>query len=86
MKTKKQIKNQEISNNYKSKATIFKSYDELPRALSVANVATALNISQTNAYTLVRSESFPKIKVGCRTVVPRDALIRWIESQLHYAE
>lgn len=53
----------------------YKSYLELPLTLSVPKVAAALGISSAGAYKLVRSDGFPKIKIGNRIVVPKDKFI-----------
>ncbi len=59
----------------------YKSYSELPLTLSVLEVAAVLGISRAGAYELVRSESFPKIKIGNRIVVPKDKFIAWMDEQ-----
>ncbi len=61
--------------------TIYKSYSELPLTLSVPEVAVALGISRAGAYELVRSNGFPKIKLGDRIVVPKDKFIAWMDKQ-----
>ena len=57
---------------------IYTSYNELPIMLSVPQLAVVLNISRSGAYTLVRSEGFPALKIGSRIVVPKDKLQDWI--------
>ena len=57
---------------------IYTSYDELPIMLSVPQLAAVLNISRSGAYALVRSESFPALKIGSRIVIPKDKLQNWI--------
>ncbi len=59
----------------------YKSYSDLPLTLSVPEVAAALGISRAGAYELVRSDSFPKIKIGNRIVVPKDKFITWMDEQ-----
>ncbi len=59
----------------------FKSYDDLPLMLSVMNVAALFGISRSHAYDLVHEEGFPVMEIGSRIIVPKDALIRWIESK-----
>ena len=59
----------------------FRSYDELPLMLSVANVADVLGIGLAHAYEVVRRQDFPIITLGSRIVIPRDKFIRWIEAQ-----
>ena len=56
----------------------YTSYDELPIMLSVPQLASALGISRSGAYALVRSEGFPALKLGSRIVVPKDKLQDWI--------
>ncbi len=60
----------------------YKSYSELPLTLSVPEVAAALGISRAGAYELVRSDSFPKIKIGNRILVPKDKFIAWMDEQV----
>ena len=57
---------------------IYTSYDELPIMLSVPQLASALGISRSGAYTLVRSVGFPALKIGSRIVIPKDELLEWI--------
>jgi Predicted transcriptional regulator len=64
------------------KTIVYKSVEELPATLNVEDVAKALNISRANAYVLVNSESFPKIKLGKRLLVPKQAFVNWMDSQL----
>ncbi|MCL6601100.1 MAG: helix-turn-helix domain-containing protein [Alicyclobacillus macrosporangiidus] len=52
-------------------------YSNLPFTLSVHDIAALLGISRTRAYQLVNENDFPKIRVGRRICVPRDAFLRW---------
>ena len=52
---------------------------DLPLALTVKDVAKVLRIGMNKSYELVRSPGFPCLRLGNRIVVPRDALIRWME-------
>ena len=63
------------------KQTVYKNYDELPLMLSVPEVAAVLGISRAGAYELVRSDSFPTLKVGSRIVVPKEKFIEWVSRQ-----
>lgn len=58
-----------------------KDFSELPLSLTVEQVAGVLGIGRVQAYNLVRTEGFPKIKVGRRIVVPRQAFVNWMELQ-----
>ena len=57
----------------------FKSYDDLPLMLSAPEVAEVLGISRAGAYDLVRSDGFPRLKLGHRILVPKDKFIKWID-------
>lgn len=59
----------------------YKNYSELPLTLSVPEVAAVLGISRAGAYELVRSDGFPKIRIGSRIVVPKDKFIAWMDAQ-----
>jgi excisionase family DNA binding protein len=61
----------------------YTSLDQLPLALSADDVAEVLGISRANAYNLMRSKSFPTLKIGKRMTVPKDKLIEWIEQQIN---
>ena len=63
------------------KQAVYKSYDELPLMLSVPEVAAVLGISRAGAYELVRSDSFPALKIGSRIVVPKEKFIEWVNAQ-----
>ena len=56
-----------------------KSYEELPLMLSVPQLATALGISRTSAYALVKQDGFPSLSIGSRIVIPKDKLILWVD-------
>ena len=60
----------------------YKSLDDLPLALSAEDVAQVLGVSRTQAYTLMRSEGFPTLRIGHRMSVPKHKLLDWIEAQM----
>ena len=60
----------------------FTSIDQLPITLCAEDVAQVLGISRAGAYTLMRSEGFPTIRIGKRMVVPKDKLLAWMEEQI----
>lgn len=49
--------------------------------MSVSEAAEMLGISRALAYTLVRNEQLPSLRLGRRVVVPRAALEHFVESQ-----
>lgn len=61
----------------KSKYT---NYNDLPLMLSVLDVASVLGISHAGAYELVRSDSFPSLRIGSRIIVPKERFIEWINA------
>lgn len=54
---------------------------ELPLILTVENVSNILGISRVGAYELVKTESFPSIRIGRRITVPRDSFVQWLEKE-----
>lgn len=60
----------------------YKSLNDLPAMLTVAQVASALNISRTSAYELAHCKNFPAMLIGSRIVVPKDRLMSWIDNKL----
>ena len=59
----------------------FKSYEDLPLMLSVPEMGAALGISRAGAYELARSEGFPALRIGTRSVIPKDKLQEWVDKQ-----
>ncbi len=62
--------------------TAYQSMDNLPAMLTVAQVASALNISRTSAYELAHCKNFPAMLIGSRILVPKDRLVGWINDKL----
>ena len=60
--------------------TKYTNYDDLPLMLSVPDVASVLGISRAGAYELVRSDSFPALRIGSRIVAPKEKFIDWINA------
>jgi predicted DNA-binding transcriptional regulator AlpA len=61
---------------------MYKSFDELPLTLNAADIAAILGISRAGAYELLRSESFPTIRIGIRRLlVGKDRFIEWMNKQ-----
>ena len=63
------------------KRSEYRSYDELPLMLSVADVSAVLGISRAGAYELVKTDGFPSMKLGARIIVPKETFISWIKRQ-----
>ncbi len=57
----------------------YKSYEDLPLMLSVAELTEVLGISRAGAYELARQKDFPTLKIGTRVVIPKDKLIEWVD-------
>lgn len=66
-----------------------KHIDGLPSVerltLTVEEVARVLGIGRIQAYNLTHRADFPAIRIGKRIVVPRDALMRWLDRQTEQA-
>lgn len=56
-------------------------WDQLPLLLSVKDLSNVMGIGITASYQLAKRGGFPSLKVGNRIIVPRDALIRWLEEE-----
>ena len=63
------------------KQCIYKCYEELPIVLSATELAAALCISRSGAYSLLKNEDFPTVKVGNRVMVSKAAFIKWLERE-----
>ncbi|MCC8064784.1 MAG: helix-turn-helix domain-containing protein [Clostridiales bacterium] len=50
-------------------------------ALSVAELAESIGVSETVAYGLVKRRDFPAVKLGGRWIVPIDDLRAWLSQQ-----
>ena len=58
-----------------------KAVDNLPRVLTVPEMAKVLRIGRGSAYELVRIGAVPSIRVGRLVRIPRDGLLAWMESE-----
>lgn len=54
------------------------SFDNLPLVMTVSDVQCALRVSKPNAYKIMASADFPKMKIGKRVLVEKDAFKRWL--------
>lgn len=57
-----------------------------PLAYSTTQGAQVLNISRPTLYKLMQDPSFPKFKIGTRTMIPADGLRAWVEGQTRKEE
>ncbi len=55
-----------------------KSFDDLPVIMTVADIQSIMRVSIANAYKIMASENFPKMKVGKRVLVEKSAFIKWL--------
>ena len=51
-------------------------------ALNVTEVSEALGVSRPVVYQLMRRADFPSFTVGKRRLVPKDALVDWVNGQV----
>lgn len=73
----------EVRPHPKSEAVIYHSYSELPRFMTITNVADCLRISVASAYTLSKQPDFPVVIFNCERRVRRDRFVEWLESKEH---
>ena len=59
----------------------YKNFDDMPAVLTAKDLATALRISRSGAYSLMAKEGFPSVNLGKRLVVPKSLFVKWLESQ-----
>ena len=53
--------------------------------MTVADLQVAMNIGRNAAYALVNRADFPKILIGRKIVIPREAVFHWLERQTEQA-
>ena len=56
----------------------YTDFHDLPLTLTAQEVGEVLGISRAAVYELVRSNGFPRIRIGTRILVPKDKFICWI--------
>ena len=57
-----------------------KDVQELPAILTVEQLQQLLGISRVKAYELTHSKGFPVIRIGRAVRVPREGLLRWLDT------
>ena len=60
---------------------LYTSIDQLPITLCAEEVAQVLGISRASAYTLMRAQDFPTMRIGKRMVVQKDKLLAWMDAK-----
>lgn len=60
---------------------LYTNEKDLPLCLKVSDVAAAMGVGSVTAYQLVKSEGFPRITIGKRIVIPKDAFLNWLHNQ-----
>lgn len=58
----------------------------MPVIMKVEDLQRAAGICKITAYELVKSDGFPKINVGKRILIPKEAFIKWINSKIEARE
>jgi len=53
---------------------------ELKWTMSVEEVATALGVNTSTVYEYARQRLIPHVRVGKRLIIPRAALMNWLDS------
>ena len=48
---------------------------------SVADLQRVMRVGKNTAYQLVNRADFPKLRVGNRILIPREAFLRWLDQQ-----
>lgn len=64
------------------KISTYHSYDELPLFLNAELLAKVLGVSISSAYELMHEKDFPTLRVGSRTVVPKEKFTEWVEQHM----
>ena len=61
---------------------MFNTLNQRPEMLSANDLLEIFPISRSGIYDLLREPGFPCIHLGRRIIVPRDALIDWLEKRM----
>jgi excisionase family DNA binding protein len=60
------------------------SYEtELNHFYTILEVAEDLHISRTTMYKLLKVSSFPTIKIGSKTLIPKNEYQKWLKENLN---
>lgn len=55
-------------------------FETLPDVMDAKQLAAALRISKSGAYSLLSSPDFPTLKIGGRKLVLKNDLLEWLKS------
>ena len=58
------------------------SLDELPDFCSLEELSKVLQVSRSTVYRMAAQGSIPSLRVGRRVIVPKEHLVRWIDSSV----
>ena len=58
------------------------SLDELPDFCSLEELSKVLQVSRSTAYRMAAQGSIPCLRIGRRVIVPKEHLVRWIDSSV----
>ncbi|MFB5194263.1 helix-turn-helix domain-containing protein [Neobacillus sp. KR4-4] len=58
-----------------------KKFAELPEVLEVKDIQDFLGIGRSQAYQLVKSNSFHVVTVGRRILIPKDSFKNWFKGE-----
>lgn len=56
------------------------SFEALPLVMTVKDVQEVLRVSKPNAYRIMALDTFPKMKIGKRVLVEKEAFKDWLEN------
>ena len=56
------------------------SFDYLPVIMTVDDVKNILRVSKPNAYKIMASDTFPKLALGKRVLVQKEAFLKWLDN------
>lgn len=56
--------------------------DEELTMYTVDDMMTIFKIGKNKAYNLCKTKGFPTIKIGCKTLIPKTQLKKWIRDNL----
>ena len=59
---------------------MYRTFDELPIALSPMDIKEVMGISKNNAYALCNSQGFPAVRIGKLIRISKDNFIYWFNN------